>query len=160
MFRLAPLTLASTPRRHCGKRLAVRAGVGIFLLCAVALAAAALCLLAAARAALPQLDGTRQLAGLSAPVTVRRDAHGVAAITAASLNDLFFAQGYVTAQDRLWQMDMSRRYAAGELAEVMGGDYLKLDLAQRVLGLRKVAEMAVSRLSARDRQYMESYARG
>ena len=160
MFRLAPSTPASAPRRHSGKRLAVRAGVGIFLLCAVALAAAALWLLAAARAALPQLDGIRPLAGLNAPVTVRRDAHGVAAITAASLNDLFFAQGYVTAQDRLWQMDMSRRYAAGELAEVMSGDYLKLDLAQRVLGLRQVAEMAVSRLSARDRQYMESYAHG
>ncbi len=55
---------------------------------------------------------------------------------------------------------MSRRYAAGELAEVMGSDYLKLDIAQRVLGLRQVAEMAVSRLSPRDRQYMESYARG
>ena len=115
---------------------------------------------AAARDALPQLDGTRPIAGLSAPVTVRRDAQGVAAITAASLNDLFFAQGYVTAQDRLWQMDMSRRYAAGELAEVMGGDYLKLDLTQRVLGLRQVSEMAVSQLSARDRQYMESYAQG
>ena len=57
-------------------------------------------------------------------------------------------------------MDMSRRYAAGELAEEMGKDYLKVDIAQRVLGLRQVAEMAVSQLSERDRQYMESYARG
>ena len=154
------MALTSAPRRHSGKRLAIYAGVGVFLLCLVALAGAAAWFFPAARAALPQLDGTRPVAGLSAPVTVLRDAHGVPAITAGSLTDLFFAQGYVTAQDRLWEMDMSRRYAAGELAEEMGGNYLKLDIAQRVLGLRQVAEMAVSQLSARDRQYMEAYARG
>ena len=154
------MSLISAPRRHSGKRLAIFAGVGVFLLCLVALAGAAAWFFPAARAALSQLDGTRPVAGLSAPVTVLRDAHGVPAITAGSLTDLFFAQGYVTAQDRLWEMDMSRRYAAGELAEEMGGNYLKLDIAQRVLGLRQVAEMAVSQLSARDRQYMEAYARG
>ena len=100
------------------------------------------------------------MAGLNAPATVLRDSHGVPAITTASPDDLFFAQGYVTAQDRLWQMDMSRRYAAGELAEVLGKDYLNIDIAQRVLGLRQVAETTVSRLSGRDRQYLESYARG
>ncbi len=156
-----PSVLTSSPhRRHSRKTLAIRAGVGFFLLCVVAVAAAAAWFFAAARAALPQLDGTLPVAGLSASVTVLRDAHGVPSITAGSLPDLFFAQGYVTAQDRLWEMDMSRRYAAGELAEEMGSDYLKLDIAQRVLGLRQVAEIAVSRLSARDRQYMEAYARG
>jgi penicillin amidase len=155
-----PTDITSLPRCHSQKRLAIRAGAGFFLLCLVALAAAAGWFFTAARVALPQLDGTLPVAGLSASVTVLRDAHGVPSITAGSLPDLFFAQGYVTAQDRLWEMDMSRRYAAGELAEEMGGDYLKLDIAQRVLGLRQVAEMAVSRLSARDRQYMEAYARG
>src|SRR5450432_321893 len=57
----------------------------------------------AARSSLAQLDGTISLAGLQAPVSVVRDAHGVPHITAANLEDLFFAQGYVTAQDRLWQ---------------------------------------------------------
>src|ERR1700704_3951847 len=75
-----------------------------------------------ARAALPQLDGSIALSGLSARVSVSRDEHGVPTITAASLEDLFFAQGYVTAQDRLWQMDMMRRAAAGELSEIIGED--------------------------------------
>ena len=74
----------------------------------------------AALAALPVLDGELRVAGLSAPVTVRRDGHGVPHIEAASQADLFLAQGYVTAQDRLWQMDAFRRNANGELAEVMG----------------------------------------
>src|ERR1700687_3092270 len=58
-----------------------------------------------ARSALPQLDGRLQASGLEAPVTVTRDRHGVPTIDAATLGDLFFAQGYVTAQDRLWQID-------------------------------------------------------
>ena len=66
-----------------------------------------------ARSALPQLDGTIIVAGLQAPVSVIRDTHGVPHITAANLEDLFFAQGYVTAQDRLWQMDLTRRAVAG-----------------------------------------------
>ena len=63
----------------------------------------------AAHSALPQLDGRLQVNGLAAAVTVTRDSHGVPTIDAATLEDLFFAQGYVTAQDRLWQMDMMRR---------------------------------------------------
>ena len=74
-----------------------------------------------AGSALPQLDGTVKVPGLSARVTVIRDGHGVPTIDAASLDDLFFAQGYVTAQDRLWQMDMMRRFAAGEISEILGG---------------------------------------
>jgi len=66
-----------------------------------------------ARSALPQLDGSIFAKGLSAPVKVTRDGHGVPAIEAASLEDLFFAQGYVTAQDRLWQMDVMRRFGSG-----------------------------------------------
>ena len=58
-----------------------------------------------ARASLPQLEGAIQIAGLSAPVEALRDARGVPHLRASSLQDLFFAQGYVTAQDRLWQMD-------------------------------------------------------
>jgi penicillin amidase len=155
-----PKVPTSNPRRRSRKSLVIRAAITVFLLCLVVLGGAIAWFWAAARAALPQLDGTRPLAGLNAPVTVVRDAQGAPTISAASLPDLFFAQGYVTAQDRLWQMDMSRRYAAGELSEEMGKDYLKVDIAQRVLGLRQVAEMAVSQLSERDRQYLESYSRG
>src|SRR6185369_6072877 len=76
-------------------------------------------------AALPQIDGTLAIPGLSAPVSVQRDAHGVPHIRAASLDDLVLAQGFITAQDRLFQMDLLRRHAAGELAEVLGSDLLR-----------------------------------
>src|SRR5258708_191617 len=58
-----------------------------------------------AHSALPQLDGKLQVSGLSLPVTVTRDSHGIPVIEAASLDDLFFSQGYVTASDRMFQMD-------------------------------------------------------
>ena len=80
----------------------------------------ALWLRAAEKASMPQLDGVISVPGLSAPVTVRRDGHGVPYIDAATQDDLFTAQGYVTAQDRLWQMDVWRRNANGELAEILG----------------------------------------
>jgi len=112
------------------------------------------------RASLPQLDGSIRLAGLSAPVTVTRDSYGVPHIKAENLNDLLLAQGYVTAQDRLWQMDMSRRFAAGELAEVLGKDFIKDDREQRILSLRQVAERSAAKLSPTDRQYLDSYVRG
>src|SRR5450432_4051134 len=78
-------------------------------------------------AALPQLDGSLKVAGLSAPVPVIRDEHGVPTIQATSFDDLFFAQGYVTAQDRLWQMDIMRRFAAGEISEVLGDEFIEHD---------------------------------
>jgi penicillin amidase len=114
----------------------------------------------AARAAMPQLDGTIALSELHSPVTVVRDAHGVPTITAQSLDDLFFAQGYVTAQDRLWQMDVMRRYAAGELSAAMGPAYIKVDREQRLLGLREVARRSVEQASPEVRAQLEAYARG
>ncbi len=113
-----------------------------------------------ARSPLPQLDGSVSVPGISAKVRVVRDEHGVPTIEAATLEDLFFAQGYVTAQDRLWQMDMMRRAAAGELSEVIGEDTVKMDRAERILGLRVAAEAAEKNISARDRAYFEAYARG
>jgi penicillin G amidase len=111
--------------------------------------------------ALPQLDGRVQIgSGLSAGVTVTRDAHGVPTIDASSLEDLFFAQGFVTAQDRLWQMDAMRRLGSGELSEILGEDMLKIDREQRVLGLRAAAKKSLEMLSPRDRAFFEAYARG
>src|SRR5207244_866160 len=88
-----------------------------------------------ARSSLPQLDGSVKISGLSGRVSVSRDGHGIPTIDAANLEDLFFAQGYVTAQDRLWQMDIMRRFAAGEISEILGSDFLKHDREQRILGL-------------------------
>jgi penicillin G amidase len=113
-----------------------------------------------ARAALPQLDGNLSVRGLSAPVKVTRDGHGVPSIEAASLEDLFLAQGYVTAQDRLWQMDVMRRFGAGELSEILGEDTLKIDREHRILGLRAAAKKSLGTASPRDRSYFDAYARG
>ena len=113
-----------------------------------------------ARRPLPQLDGSVSVSGISSKVRVIRDDHGVPTIEAATLEDLFFAQGYVIAQDRLWQMDMMRRAAAGELSEVIGEDTVKRDREERILGLRIAAEAAEKSISARDRVYFDAYARG
>jgi penicillin amidase len=113
-----------------------------------------------ARSALPQLDGTVSLSGLSAPVYVIRDQRGIPTLEAKTLDDVFFGQGYVTAQDRLWQMDIMRRFAAGDMAEIAGPALVKHDREQRILGLRNAAQKAVAALSARDRAYFEAYTRG
>ncbi len=114
----------------------------------------------AAKASLPLVDGTIKLAGLSAPVIVARDSLGVPNISAQNLHDLFFAQGFVTAQDRLWQMDMTRRFASGDIAAVLGPEYIKTDEEQRILGLRQVAEKTVANLPAEERARLQSYADG
>lgn len=120
---------------------------------------------AAEKAALPVLDGDLHInsgtsAGLSAPVTVRRDGHGVPHIEAVTQDDLFVAQGYITAQDRLWQMDAFRRNAKGELAEVMGPSLVPHDKMQRVLQMRVTAERIYANLPAADQGRLDDYARG
>ncbi|HTQ54318.1 MAG TPA: penicillin acylase family protein [Bryobacteraceae bacterium] len=109
--------------------------------------------------ALPQVSGT-----ITAPVAQRvriaRDRMGVPHITAASEDDAYFAQGYVTAQDRLFQMDGLRRLAGGNLAEIAGPAALELDRDARRLRMRRIAEAAYGTLPARDRAPLEAYARG
>ncbi len=114
----------------------------------------------AMRASLPQLDGQLRVAGVLQPVTVRRDAHGVPHISAGNIDDLIVAEGYVTAQDRLWQMDMLRRYAAGDLAEVLGRKVVEHDRAQRILQIRNAADAALRAMPAGDRHFLDDYARG
>ena len=98
----------------------------------------------ALKADLPQVDGQVQVKGLVAPVTVARDAQGVPHISATTMDDLVFAQGYVTAGDRLWQMDALRRHGAGELAEVLGKNLVEHDRMQRTLQLRVTADRALA----------------
>jgi penicillin amidase len=133
-----------------------------FVLSLILLAVLGLCgwFYSLARSALPQLDGRLRVLGLTAPVKVIRDGHGSPVIDAANLNDLFFAQGYVTAQERWFQMDGMRRFAAGELSEVFGSDYLEHDRQQRILGLKVVAQKTVEALPTEDRSRFEAYARG
>ncbi len=112
------------------------------------------------RATLPQTDGSLKIKGLSTQVSVSRDAHGVPTIEASNLDDLFFAQGFVTAQDRLWQMDGMRRYAGGNLSEILGEELLQHDRKQRILGLREAAKSAYAQFSPQVRGHFEAYARG
>jgi len=152
-------------RKRRWPRILLWSFAGLLGLAVVAVAAGVLWLRAAEKAALPVLDGDLHInagetAGLTAPVTVRRDAHGVPHIEAATQDDLFVAQGYVTAQDRLWQMDASRRNANGELAEVLGSSLVKHDKAQRVLQFRRTAKRVYANLPAADRTRLDEYARG
>jgi penicillin amidase len=112
------------------------------------------------RACLPVLDGTIAVPGLAAPVEVLRDARGVPHIRAQSMADALFAQGYVTAQDRLWQMDLNRRNAEGRLSEVFGNFTLSLDTETRTYGLLQVAGTALAELAPEDRLLLSSYTRG
>ena len=112
------------------------------------------------KAALPQIDGQIQISELTAAITITRDTHGVPTIEASNFNDLYFAQGYVTAQDRLWQMDGMRRFGAGELSQVLGKDFLDHDREQRILGMRVAARKSVEVISPEDRARFAAYASG
>ena len=114
----------------------------------------------AVRNNLPVVDGQVQVKGLSAAVTVARDAQGVPHIQAGSMDDLVFAQGYVTASDRLWQMDALRRHGAGELAEVLGKGLVEHDRMQRTLQLRAAADRALAVLPTDQMHWLEAYSRG
>ena len=112
------------------------------------------------RDALPAVDGERRLPGLAAAVIVRRDAVGVPHIQAESVRDAVRAQGYVTAQDRLWQMDLLRRRALGELAEAFGEGALRADQEVRTLGLGAAARASLPRMPEDLRALVEAYAEG
>ena len=132
----------------------------LLVLCAIVVIGARHYAHQALLASLPQLDGTVKVRGLSAPVTVLRDPHGVPHIRAASMNDLLLAQGYVTAQDRLWQMDALRRNAAGDLAEILGASFLPHDRLQRTLQIRAAAERTLAALPPNQLHDLEQYAKG
>lgn len=112
------------------------------------------------RKGLPVVEGQLQVAGLKEPVTVLRDRWGVPHIYAGNRHDLFFAQGYVTAQDRLFQMDISRRAAAGRLAEIFGKDLIETDKFLRSFGLHRGAQAMLTAMSPMAREAAEAYAAG
>ena len=112
------------------------------------------------RASLPQTDGDVVLAGLTAPVTIRRDDAGIPSIEASDDRDLFMAQGYAAAQDRFYAMDVARRYASGTLAELIGETALAGDKLVRTLGWRRTATEELSLLDAGTTRALEAYADG
>jgi penicillin amidase len=107
---------------------------------------------------------TMAMAGLHDRVTVRRDERGIPYIEAKNEEDLYFAQGYVTASDRIWQMDLLRRTERGELAEVLGAGpnnaALEQDKQHRTLGFAQVVNTEIAQASARSRTLLEAYASG
>ena len=125
----------------------------------VAVAAALVAVYWYAYRPLPQTSGYIH-APVSQKVTIARDALGVPHITAASEDDAYFAQGYVEAQDRLFQMDGLRRLAGGDLSEIVGPAALDLDRDSRRLRMRRIAELAYTTLPAQDRAPLAAYARG
>jgi penicillin amidase len=109
---------------------------------------------------LPQLSGTLTLPGLQQTVAVDRDGWGVPHIRAASVEDLAEAQGYIMAQDRLWQMDLLRRAARGQLSEILGDRTVAIDRDFRTLGFGRIAEREATLADAEARKITEAYARG
>ena len=154
------MALVASPVRPKKSRIIFRLVIGVLVLLLIAFLGFDWWFYRAVKASLPQRDGTMRLAGLIAPVIVTFDSLGVPNISASNLADLFFAQGYVTAQDRLWQMDMTRRFASGDLSVILGPKYLKYDREQRILGLRQVAEKAAAEIDPEERARFEAYAAG
>ncbi|HMF58397.1 MAG TPA: penicillin acylase family protein, partial [Pyrinomonadaceae bacterium] len=101
-----------------------------------------------------------QIPGVRERVTVARDERGIPYIEATNDSDLYFAQGYVTASDRLWQMELFRRTARGELAEIFGNAALNEDKRHRTLGFGTLADAQVATLPPKLRAVLEDYARG
>lgn len=112
------------------------------------------------RRPLPQTKGTLRLRGLHAPVEIIRDRWGVPHIYADNACDLMFAQGFVHAQDRLWQMDFNRRLVAGRLSEVLGAVTAPVDCWMRTLSMRRIAEQEVDLVGGEARAELEAYAAG
>ncbi len=112
------------------------------------------------RTSLPVLDGTLALAGLSEPVAVERDQYGIVTIRAANGPDAYFALGFVHAQDRLSQMELTRRLASGRLSEVVGDALIDTDKLMRTLGLRRQAETQLAAMSPALRATLDDYTAG
>ena len=128
------------------------------LLCSIA--AALLGTWLTLRASLPQLDGQIRAAGLDAPVTIERDALGTATIRGASRRDAAYALGFVHAQERYFEMDLMRRMAAGELAELVGAAALPLDKQHRPFRMRARAAQIFATLAPEDRAELGAYRDG
>src|SRR5512145_1876897 len=112
------------------------------------------------RRAWPETSGTLAVRGLAAPVEIRRDQWGVPHIQAANEPDMFFAQGYVHAQDRLWQMEFGRRAGSGTLSAVLGDSTIDIDRYTRTLGLRRAAQKDWDQLDEESRSFLQHYAAG
>src|SRR5262245_35222858 len=121
---------------------------------------AALAVYLTLHASLPQIDGDVTAPTLEARATIARDEQGTPTIRATSRRDLAFATGYAHGQDRFFQMDLMRRAAAGELAELLGNPVLELDEKYRIHDFRRIARAIVQDSAAVDRELLDAYTAG
>jgi penicillin G amidase len=142
------------PRRkiRLGCLTALAVGAGLFLLCMNGYRVA--------MSSFPYASGRLTLPSLSGEVRVVRDGYGVPAVSAANRRDLFFAFGYVMAQDRLFQMELSRRAAAGRLSEILGSGSLGADSLMRKVGLAEAAAASAAALAPASAEALDAYAAG
>jgi penicillin amidase len=108
----------------------------------------------------PQTEGEIPLEGLNASVSIYRDSMGIPHIYATTSHDLFFAQGYVHAQDRFWQMDTWRHIGSGTLSEMFGSGQVETDTFLRTLGWRVTAEQEYAELDPESKTIIDSYTAG
>src|ERR671915_396873 len=112
------------------------------------------------RRSLPALDGVVELSGLAGPVEVLRDRFGVPQVFAGNERDLFFAQGYVHAQDRFFQMELGRRAGRGRLSELIGASSLEFDRLSRTVGLGRISAASAMNASPETLRTLEAYSAG
>ena len=112
------------------------------------------------RRSFPRIEGEIAAAGLTGEVEIVRDGDGVPHVYASNERDLFFAQGYVHAQDRFWQMDFWRHIGAGRLSEMFGDSQVETDLFLRSLDFTGLAEQELEMLDSGQRAILDAYAEG
>jgi penicillin amidase len=137
-------------------RIILKIALGVFALAA----APVLAMITIALLALPDTAGTISLPGAAEPVRIERDRHGVPWISAASATDAYFALGYVHAQDRLFQMELTRRTGQGRLAEIIGATGVGSDKFMRTLGLYRLAQDQAARLDPEIAAMVNAYVNG
>ena len=114
----------------------------------------------AVRGSLPVIDGERSVAGLEGETVIERDALGAVTITGHSRDDVAYATGFVHAQDRFFQMDLSRRMSGGRLSELVGDAAMDMDARQRIHRFHDVAERVYAQLAPAEKTLLDAYARG
>ena len=114
----------------------------------------------AARSGVAHVDGTQPGVPLDGPATIARDARGIPHIRAGSVHDLYVAEGYAMASDRLFQMDLTRRYVDGRLAEMLGSNLVRVDRRMRRYGIRELAASVFEHSSAGERAMLTAFADG
>jgi penicillin amidase len=160
MARTAPLAYETTPRPRSLARRLGRLLVILIVMLVVVVLGGGLYLRHRMHASLAQLDGAHSLPGLGAAVTIERDALGVPTIRGANRLDVARALGFLHGQERFFQMDLLRRRASGELAEILGASLVKLDIGDRVHRFRAVAQNNYQHAAPERKALLDAYAAG